>query len=59
MQTLQRLLLREWSEHTKLYPDIPNVSSSVEMLDLRYVSERPIMSNLWNVRYGLKRNNLT
>ena len=59
MQTLQRLLLREWSEHTKLYPDIPNVKSSGEMLELRYVSKRQIMSNLWNARYAIKRDNLT
>ena len=59
MQTLQRLLLREWSEHTKLYPDIPKVWSSGEMLELRYVSQRQIMSNLWNARYALKRGNLT
>ena len=35
-----------WSEHTKLYPDISNVSSSGELLELRYVSERQIMLNL-------------
>ena len=59
MQTPTRLLLRGWSECTKLYPDIPNVSSSGELLELRYVSERQIMSNLWNARYTLKRDNLT
>ena len=59
MQTPTRLLLRGWSEHTKLYPDIFNVSWSGELLELRYVYERQIMSNLWNARFALKRDNLT
>ena len=59
MQTPTRLLLRGWSERTKLYPDIFNVSWSGELLELRYVYERQIMSNLWNARFALKRDNLT
>ena len=58
MQTPARLLLRGWSECTKLYPDISDVSSSGELLELRYLFERQIMSNLWNARYALKRDNL-
>ena len=58
MQTPPRSLLRGWSERTKLYPHISNVSSSGELLELRYVSERQIISNLWNARYALKRDNL-
>ena len=46
MQTPTWLLLRGWSECTKLYSDISNVSSSGELLELRYVSERQIMLNL-------------
>ena len=53
------LLLRGWSEGTKLYPDICNVSSSGELLELRYVLKRQIMLNFWNARYALKRDNLT
>ena len=40
------LLLRGWSECTKLHLDISNVSSSGELLDLRDVSERKTMSDL-------------
>ena len=39
MQTPSRLLLRGCSERTKLYPDISKLSSSGELLELRYVSE--------------------
>ena len=39
MKTPQRLPLRRWSERTKLYPDISNVSSPGELLESRYVSE--------------------
>ena len=59
MQTPPRLLLRGWSEGTKLYPDISNVSSACELLELRHVSERQIMLNFWNARYALKRDSLT
>ena len=59
MQTPPPLLLRGWSEHSKLYPGISNVSSSGELLELRYVSERQILSNLRNARFALKRDNLT
>ena len=38
MQTPPRLLLRGWSKRTKLYPDISNISSSGELLELRHVS---------------------
>ena len=58
MQTRPRLLSRGWPERTKLYPDISNVLSSGELLELRYVSERKIMSNLRNARYAVKRDNL-
>ena len=58
MQTPPHLLLRGWSERTKLYPDISNVSSPGEILELIYVSERQIMSSLWNARYAFKRDNL-
>ena len=50
MQTPPHLLLRGWSERTKLYPDISNVSSPGEILELIYVSERQIMSSLSNAR---------
>ena len=58
MKTPLRLLLRGWSERTKLYPDISNVSSTGEILELIYVSERQIMSSLSNARYAFKRDNL-
>ena len=42
MQTSPRLLLGGWSELTNMYPDISKVSL-LELLELRYVSERQIM----------------
>ena len=49
------LLLQGWSECTKLYPYISRLSQSDELLELRYVTERQITSNLLNTRYALKR----
>ena len=59
MQNPSGLLLSGWWERSKFYPEISKELSLGELLELRYVFERQIMSNLWNAKYTLKRENLT
>ena len=47
MQTPPRLLLEEWSERIKLYPDIAKLPSSEVVVESRYIFDKQIMSNLW------------
>ena len=42
MQTPPCLLLRGWSERTRLYPDCIQFSSSGELLELSYMSKYAI-----------------
>ena len=51
MHTVPRLLLKGWSKRTKLYPDISKVSSSVQLLEFRYVSEK---KNAEFVKYEIR-----
>ena len=59
MQNPSGLLLSGWWERSKFYLEISKELSLGELLELRYVFERQIMSNLWNAKYTLKRENLT
>ena len=41
-----RLLLKGWSEHIKLYPEMFELSSSKAVVEWRYVSDKKIFSNV-------------
>ena len=47
MQTPPFLLLKGWSERTKVYPEISKMLSSEGVLESRYASDIQIISNLW------------
>ena len=41
-----------------MYPGICNLSSYLGTVELRNVSDKQIISNLWSIIYAFKRNNL-
>ena len=52
-----RFVLDGRSDRIKVYPAIYNLSSSLGVVESRYVSDEQIISNLWSIIHAFKRNN--